>query len=97
MKTDATGRAAIDPRLGKLDLRVLLVLQRRLDWEDYRPVKVRALADEVQHDKAHVSRALRHLTALGYLRRRDAPTLRQTHYYRLINPAVAMEATTGPR
>lgn len=61
-----------DRRVTPTDLRVWVVASQRLDFEEFRPLKILPLAYEMHLDRSHVARSIRNLSQLGYLDRRRA-------------------------
>ena len=81
---------ALDKRMGPRAIRVYGYVAQDLDFRDYRPVKVIAVARGLGLHREHAGAALRLLVRLGYLERdgRDGPNGAFT--YRLIySPKVA--------
>ena len=85
-------QAATDSRLDPHRLRVLILLHTHLTDDEFRPVKLFWLSQRLERDPASVSRSLKLLTELGYIKRgggrkkRGDRGLRTVQYYRLSAP-----------
>jgi len=75
---------ALDERVDGVDLRVFLFLFCRLDFENYRLVEQREIAETLNRQKAHVSRSVRKLKQKGILLEASPKVGRSGRY--LLNP-----------
>ena len=84
MSMDAARELALDPRLQGQDLRVLLLLMYRLDFENWLRVSQADLAAELGMQKQNLSRAIRRMVEAQVLL--EGPKVGTSKTYRL-NPA----------
>lgn len=88
-----------DRRVTPTDLRVWVVASQRLDFEEFRPLKILPLAYEMHLDRSHVARSIRNLSQMGYLDRRAqmAAGDARRYFFRLpFSKRVAKSATSQP-
>jgi DNA-binding MarR family transcriptional regulator len=79
---DTLKRAAGDARLDGAPLKVYVYLNHELDLTEFRPVKVRAIANELHLKMPTTSIALRRLVETGYIQ--AGPKVDRVHSYRLL-------------
>lgn len=60
--------AVEDPQLRGAPLHVLLFLHKVLEYGEYREIKHWVIAEKTKLSRRNVSRAIKHLVGLGYLR-----------------------------
>lgn len=77
----ALRRAAVDRRTQGRPLRIYAFLLPDLDFEEFRPVKLLVVAQQLRIAKGHVSHSLRLLVVTGHLER--GPIVDQVNSFRL--------------
>lgn len=89
-------RLAVDRRLGPRAIRVYGFIAEDLDFHDFRPVKIFAVARGLRIHRQHAGQALKLLVRAGYLERdgRDGPGGAFT--YRLVYSPRATDLKTVP-
>ena len=80
-REEALRRVAIDVRAQGRPLRVYCFLLAELDFEEYRPVKLMVVGQQLRLAKGHVSYALRVLILTGHLE--IGPAIDRVNTFRL--------------
>src|SRR5688572_20716381 len=93
-REDALRLAALDRRIQGRPLRVYAFLLSSLEFEDYRPIKLLVVGQQLSLAKGHVSHALRLLVATGHLE--GGPVIDRTNSYRLGLPVRGVKKLKVP-
>jgi hypothetical protein len=90
----ALRRAAMDRRTQGRPLRVYAYLFPDLDFEEFRPVKLLVVGQQLRIHKAHVSRSLQLLVFTGHLE--SGPVIERTNSFRLGLPVRGVKKLMVP-
>jgi hypothetical protein len=90
----ALRRAAMDRRTQGRPLRVYAYLFPDLDFEEYRPVKLLVVAQQLRIAKGHASHSLRLLVVTGHLE--AGPVLERVNSFRLGLPVRSVKELKVP-